>query len=80
MSHRDNTVRFTVDLPEEQHTWLKMMAAKAGKSLKQFVIEHLPSPYTGDGTEPTIKKEKFDTLLEGILTDYKSSLKSLADR
>jgi hypothetical protein len=80
MSHKENTVRFTVDIPEEQHKLIKILAAKDGKTIKQFVIEHLPSPYTGAGKEKKIKKGKFKALLEGILTEYKSELKSLANR
>jgi hypothetical protein len=80
MQHKENTVRFTVDIPEQQHRLIKMLAAKEGKSVKQFVIEHLPSPYTGEGKEKEIKKEKFSALLEGILTEYKNELKDLADR
>ena len=80
MSHKESTVRFTVDFPQEQHTLLKMLAAKEGKSLRQFVIEHLPSPYAGEDREPKIDKEKFNMLLEDILTEYKAELKNLADR
>ena len=80
MSHKDNTVRFTVDFPQEQHIFLKMLAAKEGKSLKQLVIEHLPHPYTGEDNKPKIKKKKFNALLDEILTDYKEELKNLADR
>lgn len=37
-------VRLTVDFPVEQHTYIKMMAAREGISMRQFIIEHLPGP------------------------------------
>jgi len=38
-----DTVRLTIDFPVDQHTYIKMLAAKEGVSLRQFVIEHLPN-------------------------------------
>ena len=35
-------IRLTIDFPKDQHTYIKMLAAKEGVSLRQFVIEHLP--------------------------------------
>jgi hypothetical protein len=38
------SVRLTIDFPIDQHTYIKTLAAAEGLSLRQFVIEHLPSP------------------------------------
>ncbi|WP_138107466.1 hypothetical protein [Candidatus Rhabdochlamydia sp. T3358] len=35
------TVRLTIDFPTEQHAYLKMLAAKKGMSMRQYVIESL---------------------------------------
>ena len=41
--HKQDTVRLTIDFPVDQHTYIKMLAAKEGVSLRQFVIQHLPN-------------------------------------
>lgn len=43
MHKHQQTVRLTIDFPANQHTYIKMLAAKEGVSLRQFVIEHLPN-------------------------------------
>lgn len=52
---KEETVRLTVDFPVEQHIYIKMMAAKEGVSMRQYIIEHLPSPNLKD-EKGTIKK------------------------
>lgn len=76
--HKQDTVRLTIDFPADQHVYLKMLAVKEGISLRQFVIEHLPSPH--EEKEPRMKKEKFDKLLQEIIDEYKHELKSLSNR
>lgn len=78
--HRSETVRLTVDFPVEQHTYIKMMAAKEGVSMRQFIIEHLPSPEIKKGKKGAIKKAKFDKLLDEIMTEYVDELRSLSKR
>jgi len=74
------TVRLTVDFPIEQHTFIKMMAAKEGISMRQFIIEHLPGPELKKTKKKTINKTKFNNLLEEIITEYADELKSLSNR
>lgn len=38
---RQSIVRLSVDMPIEQHFHLKMLAAKKGISMKQFILESL---------------------------------------
>jgi len=82
MPHKQKheTVRLTVDFPVEQHTFIKMMAAKEGISMRQFIIEHLPSPTLKKTKKGTIKKTKFHALLDEIITDYADELRSLSKR
>ncbi len=76
------TVRLTIDFPVEQHTYLKMLAAKEGVSLRQFVIEHLP------GLDDHGKKKKrrnasdseFDELLKEFLVEKAPMLKRLSKK
>jgi hypothetical protein len=78
MTQKQQTVRLTVDFPVEQHTYIKMMAAKEGISMRQFIIEHLPGPeLTKKGT---VKKSKFNALLDEIITNYADELRSLSKR
>lgn len=68
------TVRLTIDFPVEQHTFLKMMAAKEGVSMRKFVIEHLPYP-----TDKKDNKE-FSHYLDEIIDEYSEQLKSLSKK
>ena len=74
------TVRLTVDFPVEQHTYIKMMAAKEGISMRQFIIEHLPAPDLKKNKKGIVKKTKFNKLLDEIMTEYADELRSLSKR
>lgn len=78
--HKKETVRLTVDFPIEQHTFIKMMAAKEGISMRQFIIEHLPAPDLEKAKKGQVKKIKFDALLNEIMTEYEDELRSLSKR
>lgn len=80
MTQKQETVRLTVDFPAEQHTFIKMMAAKEGVSMRQFIIEHLPSPNLKKIKKGTVKETKFKALLEEIMTEYADELRSLSKR
>lgn len=77
---KHETVRLTVDFPIEQHKYIKMMAAKEGVSMRQFIIEHLPAPELKKPKKSTVKKTKFNKLLDDIITDYEDELRSLSKR
>ncbi|HVW99412.1 MAG TPA: hypothetical protein VHA52_03085 [Candidatus Babeliaceae bacterium] len=77
--HKSETVRLTIDVPARQHTYIKMLAASEGVSLRQFVIERLP--------DLQIKKkhkdasdEEFNKLLEEFLIEKAPMLKRLAKK
>jgi hypothetical protein len=80
--HKPKTIRLTIDFPVEQHTYIKMLAAKEGVSLRQFVIEHLPGL-----DEPKSKKKhknasdkEFDELLKEFLIEKGPMLKRLSKK
>lgn len=84
MSKQENsrTVRLTIDFPAKQHTYIKMLAAKQGVSLRQFVIEHLPSL---DKTKSKKKSKnasdkEFDKLLKEFLVEKAPMLKRLSKK
>ena len=79
---KQKTIRLTIDFPADQHTYIKMLAAKEGVSLRQFVIERLPGL-----NEPKSKKKhknasdkEFDTLLKEFLIDKAPMLKRLSKK
>lgn len=74
------TVRFTVDFPADQHMYIKMMAAREGITMRQFVIDHLPRPKLRRQVKEAVKKRKFNTLLDEIMTEYADELKSLSKK
>ena len=79
---KQKTIRLTIDFPIEQHTYIKMLAAKEGVSLRQFVIEHLP----GLNEAKTKKNHKnasdkeFDALLKEFLVEKAPMLKRLSKK
>lgn len=64
--HKSDTVRLTIDVPARQHTYIKMLAAREGVSLRQFVIEHLPELHTKKKHKDA-SDEEFNQLLEEFL-------------
>ena len=82
MTQHHETVRLTIDFPVKQHTYIKMLAAKEGVSLRQFVIEHLP----GLGTTKNKKKHKnasdkeFNKMLKDFLVEKAPMLKRLSKK
>jgi hypothetical protein len=78
--HSKENVRLTIDFPVEQHTYIKMMAAKEGISMRKFIINHLPGPGQRKAKKGTIKKTKFETLLDEIMTEYDDELRSLSKK
>lgn len=76
---KQDTVRLTIDFPLDQHTYIKMLAAKEGVSLRQFVIEHLPNLEKGK-KHKDIKKDEFDELLKELLVEKSDALKRLSKK
>jgi hypothetical protein len=77
---KDVTVRLTIDFPTEQHTYLKMLAAKEGMSLRQFVIDHLPNLHKGPQKYQYVEQDEFDELLKDLLIEKADMLKRLSKK
>jgi len=77
--HKQDTVRLTIDFPVDQHTYIKMLAAKEGVSLRQFVIEHLPN-LERRKKHKDIEKDEFDELLKELLVKKADVLKRLSKK
>jgi hypothetical protein len=77
---KQDTVRLTIDLPVDQHTYIKMLAAREGISLKQFVIDHLPHLEIGKKIHKDIQKDEFDELLKEVLVEKTDVLKRLSKK
>lgn len=78
--HKQETVRLTIDFPVDQHTYIKMLAAKEGVSLRQFVIQHLPSLKKGKKKHKDLKNDEFDELLKELLVEKADVLKRLSKK
>jgi hypothetical protein len=76
------TVRMTIDFPVKQHTYIKMLAAKEGVSLRQFVIEHLPALENGKKKKKTksATDKEFDELLKEFLVEKAPMLERLSKK
>lgn len=77
---KQDTIRLTIDFPRDQHTYIKMLAAKEGVSLRQFVIEHLPSLQKTQQEHKYIKKDEFDELLKDLLIREADLLERLSKK
>ncbi len=75
-----DTIRLTIDFPIDQHTYIKMLAAKEGISLRQFVIEHLPNLDTSKKGHKDLEKDEFDELLKELLLEKADVLKRLSKK
>jgi len=76
------TVRLTIDFPVRQHTYIKMLAAKEGVSLRQFVMEHLPGLNGGKSKKKQMNASdnEFDELLKEFLVEKAPMLKRLSKK
>ena len=79
-SQKQDTVRLTIDFPIDQHTYIKMLAAKEGISLRQFVIQHLPNLDKNKKKYKDIEKDEFDELLKELLVEKANVLKRLSKK
>lgn len=77
---KQTTVRLTIDFPIEQHTYIKILAAKEGVSLRQFVIEHLPNLEKKKKKQKDVEKDEFDELLKELLIEKGAVLKRLSKK
>jgi Antitoxin ParD len=79
---KQKTIRLTIDFPAEQHTYIKMLAAKEGVSLRQFVIEHLPGldDAKSKKKQKNASDEEFDELLKEFLVEKAPMLKRLSKK
>lgn len=78
---KQDTVRLTIDFPAEQHTYIKMLATMEGVSLRQFVIERLPSLEKKEKKKhKNINEDKFEKLLDEFVHEKSKMLKRLAKR
>lgn len=77
---KEETVRLTIDFPVDQHTYIKMLAAKEGVTLRQFVIEHLPNLGKSKKKHKDIEKDEFDELLKELLVDKAGVLRRLSKK
>ncbi len=77
---KQETVRLTIDFPVEQHTYIKMLAAKEGVTLREFVIEHLPSLDKGKKKHKNASDDEFNELLKEFLVEKAPTLKRLSKK
>ena len=78
--HKQETVRLTIDFPVEQHAYLKMLAAKQGISMRQYVIESLSEKVEQQEAQHiNLSENKFKKALKKIITEDDDILKRLAD-
>jgi hypothetical protein len=77
---KEETVRLTIDFPVEQHAYLKMLAAKKGVSMRQYVIESLCGNVEQEAKHIDLSENKFRKALGKVIDENDGVLKRLADK
>ena len=78
---KEETVRLTIDFPAEQHAYLKMLAAKRGVSMRQYVIESLcENIEKQEAKYIDLSENKFKKALNKVISDNDDVLRRLADK
>lgn len=78
---KEDTVRLTIDFPAEQHAYLKMLAAKRGVSMRQYVIESLcENIEKQEAKHIDLSENKFKKALNKIISENDDVLRRLADK
>ncbi len=80
-SQEGKLVRLTIDFPAEQHAYLKMLAAKKGISMREYVIESLCKNAEIEGVKRTnLSENKFKKILKSVADENDDVLRRLADK
>lgn len=78
---KEETVRLTIDFPIEQHAYLKMLAAKRGISMRQYVIESLcKNIEKQEAKHIDLSENKFKKALNKVISENDDVLRRLADK
>ena len=78
---KDETIRLTIDFPAEQHAYLKMLAAKRGVSMRQYVIESLcENIEKQEAKHIDLSENKFKKALNKVISENDDVLRRLADK
>lgn len=78
---KPDTVRLTIDFPAEQHAYLKMLAAKKGVSMRQYVIESLcENVEKQEAKNIDLSENKFKETLGKVISENDDVLRRLADK
>ncbi len=78
---KEETVRLTIDFPVEQHAYLKMLAAKRGISMRQYVIESLcENIEKHEAKHIDLSENKFKKALSKVINENDDVLRRLADK
>lgn len=77
---KEDTVRLTIDFPAEQHAYLKMLAAKKGVSMRQYVVEALCGNVEQEAKQIDLSENKFKKALSKVIDENDDVLKRLADK
>jgi hypothetical protein len=78
---KEETVRLTIDFPAEQHAYLKMLAAKRGVSMRQYVIESLcENIEKQEAKHIDLSENKFKKALNKVISENDDVLRRLADK
>ena len=80
MKHAHEMVRFSLDIPTEQHIHLKMMATKRGISMREYILEALAFKEADEEKDLEMDNTAFRKGLKRIRNERYQLAKNLSKR
>lgn len=80
MAHAHHMIRLSLDIPIEMHAYLKMLAAKRGISMRQFIMESIGENIEQEAKHIDLSENKFKKALKKVLNDNDDVLERLANK
>lgn len=76
-----NSIRYSLDMPQDMHMHLKMKATQKGISMREYILESLACKENIENmVEVDMDKETFKKAFEKVRKDYKQLAKNLSQR
>lgn len=80
MGQADHMIRLSLDIPTAQHMHLKMMAAKKGISMREYILEALAFKEAADEEDIEMDNKTFRKGLNRIRKERSQLAKNLSKR
>jgi hypothetical protein len=80
MGKPENCMRFSLDIPYEQHMHLKMLATRKGISMRAYILETLALREAAEDVNIDLENESFHKGLKRVLKKHDTLIRNLSKR